>query len=102
MRPEWQHCESPVKLTRVTVGGRPVRQVRNADEKQAAYFRAELETARQALLDEVVKRRALIERPRDVGRPTRVMSAEAELRHIEWLMARLDRRFPADPVADSA
>jgi hypothetical protein len=99
---DWQADTGANKLSRVSIGEHPVRQMRSADDMQAAYFRAELETVRQTLLDDAVKRRALIDRPREVGRPGRPVSVEAQLRHIEWLMDRLDRRFPDGTAETSA
>jgi hypothetical protein len=70
---------------------------RAADALQAAYFRAELEAERWNLLNSIVKRRALIDRPGDAGgrQRTAFPSAEAELRHLDRLIATIDRRFGA-------
>lgn len=67
---------------------------RAADARQAAYFRAELDAERQHLLDGIVARRALIERRTQNSRlRTEVHSAEAEVRYLGRLIARLDERF---------
>jgi hypothetical protein len=65
-----------------------------ADARQAAYFRHELDASRRLLLAEIGKRRPLIDRPGDSAQSrTPRTSVETELRHIEWLIARLDSRF---------
>ncbi|WP_164478287.1 hypothetical protein [Mycolicibacterium stellerae] len=68
-----------------------------ANVAQAAYFRVELHAQRRLLLHEIGKRQALIDRPSDAARRQRasVHSAEAELRHLDRLIGRLDNRFPA-------
>jgi hypothetical protein len=77
----------------VTVIQDPVN--RAADVAQAAYFRAELVAERQLLLAGLGKRRALIDRPTDSGGANALSRrAEAEVRHLDYLIARLDRRFP--------
>ena len=72
-------------------------QARGADAQQAAYFRAELDAERSLLLTQIGKRRALIDRPSDASRRQRasVNSVEAEIRYLDSLIARLDRRFSA-------
>jgi hypothetical protein len=69
----------------------------HADARQAAYFRAKLNAERQLLQVEIGKRRALIDRPSDAARRQRssLNSAEAELRYLNSLIARLDSRFAA-------
>jgi hypothetical protein len=67
-----------------------------ADAQQAAYFRAELDAERRLLLADIGKRRALIDRPGDAGHRVRATGAEAEVRHIDWLIARLDGRFAVE------
>jgi hypothetical protein len=70
---------------------------KSADAHQAAYFRAELEAVRRVLIAECRNRRALINRPNDEGgSDPSLMSAEAEVRHLDRLIARLDSRFGAD------
>jgi hypothetical protein len=64
-----------------------------ADFEQAAYFRAELDAARRSLLADVAKRRALNDGSIDAGRRTSSRQVDAELHHIDWLIARLDSRF---------
>ena len=65
-----------------------------ADARQAAYFRHELDATRRELLAEVGKRRPLIDRPGDSAQTRSAKTnVEAEVRHIEWLIARLDSRF---------
>ena len=64
-----------------------------ADFEQAAYFRAELDAARQLLLADLAKRRALNDGCVDARRPTSSPQIEVELHHIDWLIARLDSRF---------
>lgn len=66
-----------------------------ADAQQAAYFRAELQVEREQLVADMGKRRALIDRPSESSRHHRVTlhSAEAEIRYLDSLIARLDSRF---------
>jgi hypothetical protein len=64
-----------------------------ADFEQAAYFRVELDAARRLLLADLAKRRAFIDGSVDAGRPTSSTPVEADLHHIDWLIARLDSRF---------
>ena len=74
---------------------------RVADAKQGAYFHAELLARRDHLQDAIVKRRALIDR-RAFASKTRaeVHFAEGEVRHLEKLIARLERRFAAYWASD--
>ena len=63
---------------------------------EAAYFRTELDAARRDLADRIVKRRAILEQRPDAKRVrAEVHSAEAEVRYLERLIARLDDRFAA-------
>jgi hypothetical protein len=67
-----------------------------ADAEQAAYFRAQLVTERDALVAAILHRRALISRGRGSSlTASQAQRAEAEARHIDQLIARLDRRFAA-------
>ena len=67
-----------------------------ADAMQAAHFRVSLVAERAQLLDSIVKRRAIIDRRTNANHMrTQVRSAEAEVRHLNRLIERLDRRFPA-------
>ena len=78
----------------MTVGEQSVELTHGADIAQAAYFRAELLAERQLLLRGIRKRQALIERPTDTGRArVRLTRTEVQLRHIDWLIAKLDSRF---------
>ena len=66
-----------------------------ADARQAAYFRAELDGERRQLRDGIVKRRSLIERRTNAsGLRTQVHAAELAVRQLDRLIARLDHRFP--------
>lgn len=73
-----------------------------ADVAQAAYFRASLLDERERLAVELGKRRSDIAHRTVGGRRTSVVirlashlrSVEAELRYVDGLIARLDRRFP--------
>ena len=86
--PAGASLREPGYLNRVTVSDQ------TADAQQAAYFRAELDAERRLLLADIGKRRALIDRPSKVARSHDVHNnAEAQLRHIDWLIARLDSRF---------
>jgi hypothetical protein len=83
----------------VTLGDLDIQAAQRADIDQAAYFRSELEAERQLLLADIGKRQALIHRPADVGhRRVSLTRAEVQLRHIDWLIAKLDSRF--DPNVD--
>jgi hypothetical protein len=65
-----------------------------ADAAQAAYFRSELTAVRDQLTDSVRTRRALIERRGYADRlRADVHDAEAQIRYLEKMIARLDRRF---------
>lgn len=69
---------------------------RAADARQGAYFRAELVTRRDGLQDAIAKRRALIDRRAySSNLRAQVHDAEAEVRQLDRLIARLDRRFAA-------
>jgi hypothetical protein len=73
---------------------------READARQAAYFRNELQAERRQLLDGILKRRAIIERrASSSGLRTQVHAAELEVRRLDRLIARLDHRFPPEQVA---
>lgn len=67
-----------------------------ADAQQAAYFRAELTTERNQLMEGIAKRRAIIER-RAYASSVRADAtrAEAEVRYLDRLIASIDRRFPS-------
>jgi hypothetical protein len=71
---------------------------RAADEKQAAYFRHELDVERRLLLSDIGGRRALIDRPGGISRRSPGKNSEAELRHIDWLIAQLDSRFAPNEI----
>ena len=65
-----------------------------ADAEQAAYFRESLDAERQQLLDGILKRRPLIDRRADASQPrSAAHSADAEVRYLDLLIERLDRRF---------
>jgi hypothetical protein len=69
-----------------------------ADAMQAAYFRRSLCDERVELCAEIAKRREDIGRrvPHSTHRlGTRLRSAEAQLRYLDRLIARLDQRFGA-------
>ena len=83
----------------MTVGDLNIQAAQSADIQQAAYFRSELEAQRQQLLADSGKRQALIHRPADAGHGrVSLTSTEVQLRHIDWLIAKLDSRF--DRVVD--
>lgn len=83
----------------VTVGDLNIQAAQRADVEQAAYFRSELEAERQLLLADIGKRQAVIHRPADAGHGrVSLTRTEGHLRHIDWLIAKLDSRF--DPVVD--
>jgi hypothetical protein len=74
-----------------------VQAAQRADVEQAAYFRCELLAQRRLLLADIGKRQPLIQRPADAGHGRVSMSrSEVQLRHIDWLIARLDNRFDGD------
>lgn len=83
----------------VTFGDVNIEAAQRADVEQAAYFRSELEAERQLLLADIGKRQPLIHRPASVdhGRVS-LTRTEVQLRHIDWLIAKLDSRF--DPGVD--
>jgi hypothetical protein len=65
-----------------------------ADAAQAAYFRSELAAVRDQLTDTVRTWRALIERRGYANRlRADVHDAETQIRYLEKMIARLDRRF---------
>jgi hypothetical protein len=65
-----------------------------ADAMQAAHFRESLVAERAHLLDSIVKRRAIIDRRTNANHlRSQARSAEAEVRYIDRLIERLDRRF---------
>ncbi len=65
-----------------------------ADYQQAAYFRDKLRTERQALIDGIAKRRPLIQRHSATSRlHAAIRSAEAEVRYLDRLIERIERRF---------
>ena len=81
-------------VARVTLGDLNMRAAQRADVEQAAYFRSELEAERMQLLADIGKRRALVHRPADAARGRVSMTkTEGQLRHIDWLIAKLDSRF---------
>jgi hypothetical protein len=81
----------------VTVADLNIQAAQRADVEQAAYFRAELEAERQLLLADIGKRQPLIQRPAAAGHGRVSLTRTAgHLRHIDWLIAKLDSRF--DPV----
>jgi hypothetical protein len=81
-------------LPRVTLPDLNIRAAQRADVEQAAYFRTELEAQRSLLLADIGKRQAIINRPADAGHGRVSLSGtEVQLRHIDWLIAKLDRRF---------
>jgi hypothetical protein len=81
-------------VAHVTLSDLNIRAAQRADVEQAAYFRSELEAQRQLLLADIGKRQPLIERPADAGTGRVSLSgSEVRLRHIDWLIARLDNRF---------
>ena len=67
-----------------------------ADAMQAAQFRVSLVAEREQLLQSIVKRRAIIDRRANANHMrSQVRSAEAEVRQLNRLIDRLDRRFSA-------
>jgi hypothetical protein len=66
---------------------------RLADAQQAAYFRTELDAARRNLEQGLIERRALIAGGQSGRLNTELHSAEAELRYLDRLIARIDDRF---------
>ena len=78
----------------MTLGDLNIQAAQRADVEQAAYFRSELEAERQLLLADNGMRLALIHRPADAGHGRVALTrTEAQLRHIDWLIAKLDSRF---------
>jgi hypothetical protein len=78
----------------MTLADLNVQVAQRADVEQAAYFRSELQAQRQLLLADIGKRQPLIQRPADAGQGRVSLSrSEVQLRHIDWLIARLDNRF---------
>jgi hypothetical protein len=81
----------------MTLADLNVQAAQRADVEQAAYFRSELQAQRQLLLADIGKRQPLIQRPADAGQGRVSLSrSEVQLRHIDWLIARLDNRFDGD------
>ncbi len=73
---------------------------KQADAKQAAYFRASLVEERDQLTTHLAKRHDEITRRTDHGQHSaisrlrsQIRSVEAELRYVDGLIYRLDRRF---------
>lgn len=71
-----------------------------ADAMQAAYFRTALEREREHASAQVAKHHAVLARRSDGGSThgvahltSQVRSLEAEIRYLDALIARLDRRF---------
>ncbi len=65
-----------------------------ADAMQAAHFRVSLAAERDQLLASIVKRRAIIDRRTNANHMrSQVRTAEAEVRQLNRLIERLDRRF---------
>ena len=81
-------------VARVTLPDLNIRAAQRADVEQAAYFRTELEAQRSLLLADIGKRQAIINRPADAGHGrVSLTGTEVQLRHIDWLIAKLDSRF---------
>ncbi len=84
----WPGYGTPVTIIDETAGAA------GADAMQAAHFRESLVAERAQLLDSIVKRRAIIDRRTNANHMrSQVRSAEAEVRYINRLIERLDRRF---------
>lgn len=82
------------KLSIVTVEMGSASSMRDAEREQAVYFRAEIEAERQILLANLGKRPPLIDRPAGADRaPLSLTETEGHIRHLDWLIARLDSRF---------
>jgi hypothetical protein len=65
-----------------------------ADAMQAAHFRVSLVSERDQLVDSIAKRRAIIDRRSNANHMrSQVRLAEAEVRHLNRLIERIDRRF---------
>jgi hypothetical protein len=65
-----------------------------ADVRQAAYFRAALHAERQHLLDDIEKRQTLAQQRSDPSRLRAANnSAQAQVRYLDRLIARLNQRF---------
>jgi hypothetical protein len=74
-----------------------------ADARQAAYFHGYVVEQRHLALNEIGKRNTEITRRIHAGHPsaigrlrTQIRSVEAEVRHLERLTRRLERRFSLD------
>jgi hypothetical protein len=68
--------------------------VEDADAMQAAHFRISLVAERDQLADSIAKRRAIIDRRSNANHMrSQVRLAEAEVRHLNRLIERIDRRF---------
>lgn len=66
----------------------------SADIRQAAYFRGELDELRRHLIGKVLVRRALIDRRAHTGALRgQIHDAEAEVRRLDRMIARIDARF---------
>lgn len=65
-----------------------------SDAEQAAYFRETLLAERERILDTVIKRPANGSQGSDTA-ASQARRAEAEIRYIERLIARLESRFGA-------
>jgi hypothetical protein len=74
-----------------------------ADAMQAAYFRAFLNEERRQLIADMAKRRAgltVAGQPSSIGRlRDQIRAVQAELRHVDKLLERLDGRFADVDVA---
>jgi hypothetical protein len=78
-----------------------------ADAMQAAYFRRYLATERRQIATHVDKYRDELQHRSDAGAlsgtshlRSQVRSLEAELRYVDGLIDRLDRRFAECPLSD--
>ena len=81
-------------VARVNLPDLNIRAAQRADVEQAEYFRTELEAQRSLLLADIGKRQAIINRPADAGHGrVSLTGTEVQLRHIDWLIAKLDSRF---------
>jgi len=73
-----------------------------ADAMQAAHFRVSLVEQRNQLMASIVKRRAIIDRRTNANHMrSQVRTAEAEVRHLNRLIERLDRRFSSQWASGS-
>ena len=76
------------------------REARVADAMQAAYFRGVLAKERDEIGTELVKSRRSLEtslatnEPFEIRQRRRVVrEQESQLRHVDWMISRLERRF---------